>query len=71
MKIDELKRQAANLEKTYDATRPHDRLKLRTEFQRVIRSLTSHQVPVPPRLTRISRRLDDEAYDDMFENMPI
>ena len=71
MQIEELKRQAANLERVYEATRPHDRLKLRTEFQRVIRTLSLHHVPVPPRLSRISRRLEDEAYDDMFENMPI
>ena len=71
MMIEDLKRQAAHLERMYDATRPHDRMKLRTEFQRVIRSLSSHQVPVPPRLSRISRRLEDEAYDDMFENMPV
>ena len=71
MEIEDLKKQAAHLEMRYDATRPHDRLKLRPDVQRVIRGLTSRQVPVPMGLSRISRRLEDEAYDDMFENMPV
>ncbi len=71
MNMEELKKQAAHLEKMYNSARPQERLKLRPDVHRVIRSLASFDQPVPRRLTRICRKLDDEAYDDMFENMPV
>lgn len=71
MTTDELKKQAAHLEMMYDNSRPQERLRLRSDVHRVIRSLASCDQPVPRRLSRICRKLDDEAYDDMFENMPV
>lgn len=71
MTTEELKKQAAHLEQRYEAARPQERLTLRPAVHRVIRTLVSQDEPVPQRLRQIVRRLDDEAYDDMFENMPV
>lgn len=71
MNLEELKRQADHLESRYQKTRPHERLKLRPAVQRVMRNFASIDHPVPARLRQIGRRLDDDAYDDMFENMPV
>ncbi|MEW9919891.1 hypothetical protein AB2B41_09765 [Marimonas sp. MJW-29] len=68
---EDLKKQAANLERRFETARPQERLNLRPAVHRVIRTMVSHDQPVPQRLRQISRRLDDEAYDDMFENMPV
>lgn len=68
---DDLKKTAEHLEKRFETACPVERQRLRPAVQRVIRDLASHDQPVPVRLRQINRRLDDDAYDDMFENMPI
>lgn len=71
MNLEDLKNQAEHLQSRYEKTRPHERLKLRPAVQRTLRNFASMDHPLPPRLRQIGQRLDDEAYDDMFENMPV
>ncbi|UWR22212.1 hypothetical protein [Sulfitobacter sp. S190] len=46
-------------------------LRLRADVNRLMSKLIVSGDPVPPRLQRMKRRLDDDAFDDMFDNMPI
>ena len=71
MTTQELKAKAAHLEQMFETSRPEDRIKLRPDVQRVIHTLAAHRQPIPLRLRQIERKLDEEAYDDMFENMPV
>lgn len=48
-----------------------ERLNLRPEVDRVIHTLKSLHHPVPGTLRRLKVALDDEAYDDLFDNMPV
>ncbi|NNK17288.1 MAG: hypothetical protein HKP51_10340 [Sulfitobacter sp.] len=71
MTTHDLKAKAAHLEQMFENTQPEDRLKLRPDVQRVIQTLAAHHLPIPLRLRQIERKLDEEAYDAMFENMPV
>lgn len=48
-----------------------ERLTMRPEVQRVIRTLNAQHHDVPRRLKLLKDRLEEEAFDDMFDNMPI
>lgn len=62
---------AEQLVKRCEAASPSERLTLRPEVNRVVRTLKSQQLPVPKDLGFLKARLEDEAYDDMFDNMPV
>lgn len=48
-----------------------DRQNLKPEVERVIRTIKSHHLAVPGPLRRLKESLEDEAFDDMFDNMPV
>lgn len=48
-----------------------ERLNMRPEIDRVIRTLKAQHLDVPRKLRRLKDALEEEAYDDMFDNMPV
>lgn len=54
-----------------DRAHPTERMGMQTEVQSVIRSLKSKHQPVPTALQRINNVLEQDSFDDMFDNMPV
>jgi hypothetical protein len=50
---------------------PSERLSLKPVVDRTIRTLKSRHLLVPSRLNDLKARLEDEAYEDLFDNMPV
>ena len=67
----ELELHAKLLERKFEQTRPADRYKLRSGVEQLIRKFNATKQPIPKPLSRLGEKLDEEAYDDMFDNMPV
>ena len=71
MNFSETESRAAHLASRYTKARPPERENLRPEIERIIRTLRTHHQPMPRALYRVEAQLDQDAFDDMFDNMPI
>lgn len=67
----DLEQRAFELEKLAETATPKERLSLQPRIDRVIATLRARGHYVPPRLRRINNDLKQEAFDDMFDNMPV
>ncbi len=67
----ELDAQIGQLEAQYRGTPETERSKMRPQIQQIIRRLKEQRRPLPAALRRIQTRLEQDAYDDMFDNMPV
>ena len=61
----------AALEQRMQRAVPYRRDHLRAEVQETICKMIAHGDPVPQRLRKMNRTLEDEAFEDMFDNMPV
>ncbi|MGB3244318.1 MAG: hypothetical protein WBB25_07280 [Sulfitobacter sp.] len=71
MQLEDIEMRAGQIKERCENARRDERLGLRPEVARIIRTLKEHRQPVPRALSRLEELLDEEAYDDMFENMPV
>lgn len=62
---------AQRLVSLFDKAPSVERLNMRPEVDRVIRTLKSLHHPIPGTLRRLKVALDEEAFDDLFDNMPV
>ena len=67
----ELETRVGHLEQRFRAARVDERLRMRPEVQKIIRRLKDQRQPLPCALSRINARLEQDEFDDMFENMPV
>ena len=67
----ELHAQIGKLEAQYRGTPECERAKMRPQVQQIIRRLKEQRQPLPVALRRIQTRIEQDAYDDMFDNMPV
>ncbi|MBW4708334.1 hypothetical protein KX928_11120 [Roseobacter sp. YSTF-M11] len=66
-----LEQRASLLEKQIETASQKERLELQPQIDRVIATLSAHGKSVPPRLRRLNNALKEEAFEDMFDNMPV
>ncbi len=59
------------LERRFDTACPEERDKMRPEIHGILRELVTRGQPVPRPLRRIERALEDDAFEEMFNNMPV
>lgn len=59
------------LEQRMQRAGPYRRDHLRAEVQKAISTLIAQGDPVPQRLRKMNRTLEEEAIEDMFDNMPV
>lgn len=71
MNIHDLEHQMEQLERAFDAAPADERLKLAPRVLRITNTLDARQQPIPCRLQRIQKTLEQDAFDDMFDNMPV
>lgn len=71
MKYSNFEIDAVKLVKRCEKAPTSELLALRPEVDRVIRTLASRHQPVPPTLRQLKVRLEEEALDEMFNNMPV
>lgn len=71
MRDNDLEIRVSKLVKLCEKAPLDERLNLRPEVDRVIRTLTSYHLAVPRTLRRLKDSLEEEAQDDMFDNMPV
>ena len=71
MTLIELEQHAALLEAQVDKMGPKKRQQLKPEISRVVASLKSRGLAIPPKLRQINRNLSDEALEEMFDNLPV
>ena len=71
MKIDELERQANRLAESLARANRADRLQVQPQVRRIVDLLTARGEPVPSKLRRINQTLENDAYEDLFDNMPV
>ncbi len=67
----ELEEKVVLLEQRLSRSGEAERLRLRPSVLRIIQTLKSTDQPIPRRLRTIEARLEEDAYDEMFDNMPI
>ena len=67
----ELHAQISRLEKRYRVTPADQRARMRPQVQQIIRHLKDQRLPLPAELRRIQTRLEQDAFDDMFDNLPV
>jgi len=70
MKFD-LDMQVSQLEQELSVANAKERLRLHPRVQAIMNSLRGSGVEVPTRLRQMNARLADEAYDDLFDNIPV
>lgn len=71
MYLSEIEERVGELE-TWFRTAPHaEQRRMRPEVQKVIRQYRHQLRPLPPSLRRLEQRIEDDALDDMFDNVPI
>ncbi|MEQ6249792.1 hypothetical protein ABMC89_12935 [Sulfitobacter sp. HNIBRBA3233] len=61
----------ADLEARMKRAEPYKRDHLRADVQEMICKLIGNGDTVPRRLRDMNRTLEDEAFEDIFENMPV
>ncbi len=71
MLIKDLERHVDQLRKKCDAIGLEKRLLMRPQVLKLMRSVEALGKRVPPKLKELANRLEDDAYDDMFDNMPV
>ncbi|MDF3415371.1 hypothetical protein HKX54_12950 [Sulfitobacter sp. M57] len=71
MKNHDLEHQMEQLERALDAASTRERLKLAPHVQQITCRLGARHQPIPRRLQSIQKVLEQEAFDDMFDNMPV
>ncbi|MBD3665712.1 hypothetical protein [Sulfitobacter aestuariivivens] len=71
MNIQELERRISALEHEMRSAPADERIALRPRVRGLIRTLGEKAVTVPNTLANINRQLEDEALEDMFDNMPV
>ena len=71
MRLSDVELQAGRLVTLYNDAPKSVRLTMRPEVDRVIAALKSMHHPVPGPLLRLKTNLEEEAYDDLFDNMPV
>lgn len=71
MRLSDVELQAGRLVTLYNDAPEPLRLNLRPEVDRVIQALKSMNRPVPAPLLRLKTNLEEEAYDELFGNMPV
>ena len=59
------------LERRFDTACAAERLEMRPEVERIVRTLAARGHAVPRRLHRIYKTCEQDAFDDMFNNMPV
>ncbi len=59
------------LEFGFDDASPAERRQLRPEVSRIIRTLSAQGQPIPRKLRRIETACEQDAFDEMFDNMPV
>jgi hypothetical protein len=62
---------AHQLQELAEKASPRDRLRLQPKIDRVVATLAAEGNLVPLRLRRLNQALKEEAFDDMFDNMPV
>ncbi|APG46699.1 hypothetical protein [Phaeobacter porticola] len=71
VEIEILMQTAEGLEREILAAHRLDRLSLRPEFNRVLAQLRVGHARVPNRMVRLGQILNEEAAEDLFDNMPV
>ncbi|MGC1505938.1 MAG: hypothetical protein WA782_17590 [Sulfitobacter sp.] len=71
MNTHDLERQIEQLERAFDAAPTRERLKLAPRVKQIACKLDARQQPIPRHLQRIQKTLEQDAFDDMFDNMPV
>lgn len=71
MQIHNIKVRAGQLESLCKSACLDDRLGMRPEVLRTIRTLKAHSQPIPRSLRRLEDALDQDAFEQMFDNVPI
>ncbi len=59
------------LEQLFQTARDDERLRMHPEVQQIIRRLKEQRIPLPHTLKRMKSRLEQDAFEDMFDNMPV
>ena len=59
------------LEREVGAASPQDRLRLHPKVMQVMAAFRREGAEVPSRLRALDRRLADEAFDEMMDNLPV
>ncbi|QUJ76499.1 hypothetical protein KDD17_16760 [Sulfitobacter albidus] len=59
------------LERRADAPGAGQHLRLRADLGRVLQHAIQRGDPLVDRVRRLRRKLDEDAFDEMFDNMPI
>ncbi|WP_295312988.1 hypothetical protein [Roseobacter sp.] len=67
----DLEERAIHLQSLLEQTPHREQLVLQPRIDRVIAALRSQGLAVPPRLRQLNERLRADAFDDMFDNMPV
>jgi hypothetical protein len=71
MDIHDLERRVSLLEGQLRSARADERAGMRPRVRGLIRKFHAEAMPVPRTLARLERQLEDEALEDMFDNMPV
>ena len=71
MTLNELKQQAVLLADQASSMNEQERQKLHPEISRVIASLQSYGSAVPRQLQQISKDWNEDALEEIFDNLPV
>lgn len=71
MTTHELERQVEQLERAFNAAPARERLKIAPRVQQIACKLDARHESIPRPLQRIKTTLEQDAFDDKFENMPV
>lgn len=67
----DINKQLHVLEEKIRVAEPQDRLRYYPTVQKMVNGIRARGEKVPLRLSRINADLADEAFDDMFDNLPL
>ncbi len=67
----DLERQVKKLERLFDAAPTQERLRVAPDIKRIAIKLDTRHEPIPRPLRRIQKALEQDVFDDMFDNMPV
>ncbi|MEM6304930.1 MAG: hypothetical protein AAF744_09425 [Pseudomonadota bacterium] len=71
MPLSELEERVGQLEAWFRSASHGERQRMRPEVQKVIRQYRHQFRPLPPSLRRLEQRMEEDALDDMFDNLPV
>ncbi|MCX7557980.1 hypothetical protein OS190_00270 [Sulfitobacter sp. F26204] len=71
MKTHDLEHRVMELARVFEAAPTQKRLQIAPELNRIARRLDARQHPVARKIRNMQAELEQDAFDDMFNNMPV